>query len=305
MLSQIQCVASRPWAISADLAAHVHGMLRKEGIAALRHLAVVKKMVHSPQIENSRSNPRRETGIVAVVQAIGTLTPQVHVIYSEVTRSTADIAHEMTTFAAEPDVDAIVLELDTLGGEVIGASEAFAAIRAAARHKPVIASANSVAASAGYYLGAAADEFFVDPSGQVGSIGVFALHVDLSKWQEADEEWAFIAASEAASAARFTRASAPLLKEDHSRASLQLEVDRYYDLFVRDVARGREVPVDRVLTGFGAGRLVAADAALAEGMVDRIGTLEEAIARAAELGRARRESSGSRRGMDPPASPSY
>ena len=55
MLSQIQCVASRPWAISADLAAHVHGMLRKEGISALRHLAAVKRMVHSPQIENSRS----------------------------------------------------------------------------------------------------------------------------------------------------------------------------------------------------------------------------------------------------------
>ena len=301
MLSQIQCVASRPWAISADLAAQVRGMLCKEGISALRHLALVKRMVHSPQIENSRSNPRRETGIVAVVQAVGTLTPQVHVIYSEVTRSTADIAHEMTTFAAEPDVDAIVLELDTLGGEVFGASEAFAAIREAARHKPVIASANSVAASAGYYLGAAADEFFVDPSGQVGSIGVFALYVDLSKWQESDEGWAFIAASEAASAARSTRA--PLLKEDQSRASLQLEVDRYYDLFVRDVARGREVPVERVLTGFGAGRLVAADAALAEGMVDRIGTLDEAIARAAELGRARRESSGSRRGVDAPASP--
>jgi len=293
MLSQIQCVASRPWAISADLAAQVHEMLRKEGIPALRHLAAVKRMVHSPQIERSRSNPRPETNIVAVVQAVGTLAPQVHAIYSEVTRSTADIAHEMTTFAAEPDVDAIVLELDTLGGEVLGASEAFAAIRAAARHKPVVASANSVAASAGYYLGAAADEFFVDPSGQIGSIGVYALHVDLSKWQESEEEWAFIAAGEhAVQGARAERLI------DRSRASLQLEVDRYYEQFVRDVARGREVPVDRVLTGFGGGRLVPAEAALAEGMVDRIGTLDDAIARAAELGRARRESSGSRRRVD-------
>jgi signal peptide peptidase SppA len=290
MLSPIYCVACRPWAIAADLAAHVHGMLLKEGTPALRHLAAVKSIVHSREIENSRSAPKRDTAMVAVVQAVGTLTRQAHVINSELTRSTAEIAHEVTTFAAEPHVEGIVLELDTPGGEVLGMPEAFVAIRAAARQKPVIAYANSIAASGGYYLGAAADEFFVNPSGRVGSIGVFALHVDRSRWLDSEvEKWTFLAAGHDG-----TAASPTPLPSDEESASLQIEVDRYYDMFVHDVARRREVSLEKVRTGFGGGRMLTAKAALGKRMVDAIGSLDEAIARAAQLGRARRESSGSR-----------
>jgi len=290
MLSPIHCVACRPWAISADLAAHVHGLLLKEGTPALRHLAAVKSIVHSREIESSRNAPKRDDSIVAVVQVIGTLTRQAHVINSELTRSTDDIAHEVTTFAAEPSVEAIVLELDTPGGEVFGMPEAFAAIRAAARQKPVIASVNSIAASGGYYLGAAADELFVNPSGRVGSIGVFALHVDQSKWLESEgEKWAFISAGKHGAEGN---TSQPL--SDEASASLQIAVDRYYEMFVRDVARGREVSVEKVRTGFGDGRMLTAKAAREEGMIDGIGTLDDAIARAAQLGQARRDSSGAR-----------
>lgn len=290
MLSAIHCVACRPWAISADLAGHVHGMLLKEGIPALRHLAAVKSIVHSREIENSRIAPKRDVGMVAVVQAVGTLTRHAHVINSELTRSTDEIAHEVTTFAAEPSVEAIVLELDTPGGEVFGLPEAFIAIRAAARQKPVIAYANSLAASGGYYLGAAADELFVNPSGQVGSIGVFALYVDQSKWLDSDgEQWAFIAAGKHQMEGRPAQTLG-----DEARASLEIDVNRYYDLFVRDVARGREVSLETVRAGFGGGRMLAAKAAREKRMVDTIGTLDDAIARAAQLGRARRVSSGSR-----------
>jgi signal peptide peptidase SppA len=290
MLSLIHYVACRPWAISADLATHVHGMLLKEGIPALRHLAALKGMVHSPEIEASRSAPKREAGMVGVVQVVGSVTQREQVINSELTRSTDDVAREVTALASEPRVDAIVIELDTPGGEVFGVPEAFAAIRAAAKQKPVVAHANSIAASAGYYLGAAADEFFVNPSGQVGSIGVFALHVDLSKWLESEgEKWTFI------SAGKFKVEGNPAEPlSDEARASLQAEVNRYYDMFVRDVARGRKVSVEKVRGGFGEGRMLTAKAALEEGMVDSIGTLDEAIARAAQLGRSSRENSGSR-----------
>lgn len=218
------------------------------------------------------------------------LTRQAHVINSELTRSTDEIVHEVATFAAAPSVEGIVLELDTPGGEVFGMPEAFAAIRAAARQKPVIAYANSIAASGGYYLGAAADEFFVNPSARVGSIGVFALYVDQSRWLDSEgEKWTFISASND----NMLRKPAQALYDEAS-VSLQIDVERYHDLFVHDVARGREVSLEKVHAGFGGGRMLSARVAREKRMVDTIGSLDDAIARAAQLGRARRESSGSR-----------
>jgi signal peptide peptidase SppA len=289
MLSVIEQVSGRPWAIRGELVAHVRGLVVKEGIAGLRHLVALKSAIHAfdegdrPQARRGRSSQASST--VAVIPIIGTVTQRGDVINSAETRSTSAVAEEVLAAVAEPKVDAVVLEIDSPGGEVFGVPEAFAAIREARKTKPVVVAVNSVAASAGYYLAVAGDEIWVTPSGQVGSIGVYALHVDMSELLKAEgEKWTFISAGKY----KVEGNPAEPLSEE-ARQAWQADIDRYYDMFVRDVAKGRKVSVDVVRAGFGEGRMVLAKEAVAMGMADQVGTIDMAIRRAADLGRERRQ----------------
>lgn len=291
MLSLIHHVASRPWAIDGYVAAQVREIVARDGFAGLRQLAGLKAEVHYgeriasvPVVARQRQTVSQARG-VAVVGIVGMLTQRGDVINSVSTRSTDAVAAEVRAAAGDPQADAIVLEIDSPGGEVFGVPEAFAAIMEARKSKPVVAVANSFTASAAYYLASAADEIWVAPSGQVGSLGVYMLHVDASKAIEAEgEKWTFV------SAGKFKVEGNPAeVLGEEAHAAMQDVVNSYYSMFTRDVAkgRGREIGVDAVRRGFGEGRMVLAKPAVAERMADEIGTLDEAIHRASQLGRAR------------------
>ncbi len=291
MLSLIHHVSARPWAIQGEIAAHVRGLLMREGIAGLRHLAALKAGIHAyndddhaPRAAAGR-RPGQLAGTVAVIPIIGTMTQRGDVIDSAETRSTSAISDEVTAAAADPKIDAILLETDSPGGEVYGVPEAWAAIRDARKAKPVVAIANSVAASAAYYLASAADEVWVTPSGEVGSIGVYALHVDASKaLADIGERWDFIVATDSPYKVEGNPAG-PLT--DEARTWLQKAVDRYMEMFVRDVAKGRGVTTKAVIAKFGGGRMLGAEAAVEQRMADGVGTFDMAVRRALDLVRER------------------
>lgn len=296
MLSLVNLVSGRPWAIRSEIAGHVRDLLHKEGIAGLRHLAELKAAIHADRIEARRERGAQVAGTVAVIPIIGTLTQRAEVIDSEQTRSTAEISDEVTGAAADPKVDAVVLEIDSPGGEVYGVPEAWEAIRQARKLKPIVAAANSVAASAGYYLFSAADEGWITPSGEVGSVGVFALHIDASKAiEDMGEKWDFIVATD--SPHKIDGAPTGPLSED-ARGWLQKTVDRYMAMFVRDVAKGRGVSTKAVLSRFGGGRMLGAEDAVAAKMADGVGTLDVAIRRAGQLAQERRANGGARARAD-------
>ena len=282
MLSLIHAVAGRPWAIRAEIAYHVRGMLAKEGIAGLRHLAELKEEIHARD-GRMAGGPARPAGgsTVAVIPVIGTLTQRVQAIGSAETRSTADVAAEVRAAALEPSVDGIVLEVDSPGGEVFGVPEAWASIRESARMKPVVAHANSVAASAALYLASAAREVWVTPSGLVGSVGVYSLHIDASKAiDQMGESWDFIVASKSPFKIEGNPAG-PLTGE--ARAHAQDRVDEYMGMFLRDLAKGRGVSEKHVEGSFGGGRMLGAAEAVAVRMADHVGTFDQAVKRAAQL----------------------
>lgn len=294
MLSLIHAVSGRPWAIRADIADHVRGLIAREGFAGLRHLAGLKAAIHAyddddgpdgrPQMARA-ARTQAGGGVIAVIPVVGTLTQRVEFIGSDATRSTADIMAEVQAAAADAQVSAIVLEIDSPGGEVFGVPEAWAAIRDAAAGKPVVAIANSMAASAALYLASAATELWVTPSGMVGSVGVYALHVDASKaLEQAGESWTFVIAEESPFKVEGNPAG-PLTQD--ARSELQKSVDRYMGMFVRDLARGRNVSREVVRKDFGKGRMLSPEEAVAAKMADRVGTLDQAIRRAAQLGRER------------------
>jgi len=289
MLSLLHAVAGRPWAIQAEIAFHIRGLLAKEGIAGLRHLAELKSGVHAFDEDRPRAASRQAFmdtgGTVAVIPVIGTLTQRGDMIGSAQTRSTAEIAAEVRAAAAEPSVDGILLEIDSPGGEVFGIPEAWASIRESGRMKPVVAHANSIAASAALYLASAANEFWITPSGEAGSVGVYALHVDMGKALESmGEAWDFIVASKSPYKIE-GNPSGPLT--DEARGYLQRNIDRYMGMFLRDLARGRGVSEKRVEADFGGGRMLNPAQAVAVGMADGVASFDQAVRRSADLGRHR------------------
>ena len=176
---------------------------------------------------------------------------------------------------ADGNVKAIVIDIDSPGGLIDLVPETSAMIRAARGKKPIVAVANTLAASAAYWIAAQADELVVTPSGQVGSIGMVTIHSDFS-------------AMEAMMGINTTVISAGPYKTDGNpyeplsrdgKAALQDQVDQLYGMFTANVAAGRGVKQRAVRSGYGQGRMVLASDALAAGMVDHVETLEATLSR--------------------------
>jgi signal peptide peptidase SppA len=175
--------------------------------------------------------------------------------------------------AGDDKVKHIVLDIDSPGGAVDGIPELANQVAQVKRKKPITAAVNTLAASAAYWIASQANEIALTPSGEAGSIGVYTIHRDIS------------AAAEQAGL-KFTVVSAGKYKternpyeplSDSAQANLQEGVDDFYDMFVKDVARGRGATADAVRGGYGQGRVLTAKRAVRAGLADRIATLEEVV----------------------------
>lgn len=180
-------------------------------------------------------------------------------------------------------VSAIVLDVDSPGGSVDGVEEMAAEIFDARKEKKIVAVANTLAASAAYYLASSADELIVTPSGEVGSIGVYMLHSDYSALYEKNG-----IKNTLIKAGKYKAQGNPWMPLDEtSMTALQDSVNAHYEMFTKAVARNRGVSVEDVQGGFGEGRTVMAKQAVKLGMADKVATLDETIKR---LGAKPRES---------------
>lgn len=184
--------------------------------------------------------------------------------------STEKFAGWFRAAMSDPAVGAIVLDIDSPGGTVAGVQELAELIFAARGQKPVVAIANAMAASAAYWIASAAEEVWVTPSGDVGSIGVFAMHRDLSKAMEREG-----ISTTVIKAGKFKAEGLPHeALSAEAREAMQERVDAMFQTFLASVARFRGVDTDRVESHFGEGRLVSATKAKRAGMVDRVGTMD-------------------------------
>ncbi len=226
----------------------------------------------------ARKADARAAGSVAVLQLYGSIFPHANLMTEMSGAVSAERFKAVFNAAmADPAVTSIVIDIDSPGGAVSGVPELADVIFNARGQKPIVAVADHLAASAAYWIGTAADELLVTPSGEVGSIGVFAAHEDWSRaYDNAGVTVNLI------SAGKFKTEGNPYQPlGEEARAAIQARVDEYYDMFVKAVARNRGVKVSDVRGGFGEGRVVGAREAVASGMADRVGTLDDAINRAA------------------------
>lgn len=171
--------------------------------------------------------------------------------------STQQFTSVLRQMLADETVGQILIDIDSPGGSVYGVSELASEIIKARAQKPVIAVANSLAASAAYWIGCSASEFYVTPGGEVGSIGVWQAHFDYSKALEEDGVKPTLI-----SAGKFKVEGNPYVPlDEQAQAFMQSRVDDYYNAFVEAVAIGRGVSINDVKTGMGEGRVLGADAA--------------------------------------------
>lgn len=169
---------------------------------------------------------------------------------------------------------AIVDLLATPGGNVLGVDEASAAVAAVRGRKPIVVQVSGYLASAGYWIGASADEIVLSPSSAVGAIGVRMAYDDLTAKLAKD---GIVREIIAAGKYKGEGLLGPL--SDETRAYMQGRADDYYAMFVDRVATGRGVTAANVRDGFGQGRMLGAQAAVREKMADRVATMRETLDR--------------------------
>lgn len=232
----------------------------------------VQPVAKQPQAADSK---RSGDILVLPVQGLITQKADMDPWTGEPSFSTEAFAQVFQAAVADPSIGAIVLNFHSPGGEAYGTPELADLIFEARATTRIIASINSMAASAAYWLAASAAEISITPSGITGSVGVYVLHLDFAEMLEkAGIKPTLIKAGDnkAGSLPHF-----PL--SDEARADLQKHVDRYYGLFVGAIARGRGVSRSKVQADYGQGSAMTAPDALERGMVDRIETLEQTLAR--------------------------
>jgi signal peptide peptidase SppA len=189
--------------------------------------------------------------------------------------STDSIGKAFDQLVNDADISAIILEIDSPGGSVYGLEELSNKIRSARGKKPIVAVANSLMASAAYYVGSAADEIAVTPGGEVGSIGTIAVHLDTSKADEIEGfKYTIIKAGDFKGIANGYE---PLNKDGVDY--LQGIVNQYYDMFLSAVAKNRGITKDDVRKNYGQGKVFIASDAVKQGLADRIETLDQTIGR--------------------------
>lgn len=196
---------------------------------------------------------------------------------------------------AARDVSTVLFDVDSPGGSVQGIQELASEIADAAKSKRIVASANANAQSAAYWLASAASEFVATPSADVGSIGVYTAHHDLSEALEKEGQ-------------RVTLISAGPHKvegnpfeplSDEAAGYIQARVNQAYQAFVGAVADGRGVSRETVINDFGGGRSLSARQAMDAGMVDRVESFPDTLARLV------REQTPKARGTTPPSAFSF
>lgn len=266
-------VVTSPWAIAPNklreiaeiYATHLRGeRIDVKGIEA----RLGQPLVNEPK-------PYLVQDGVAIVPLVGVLAKRANLLMQISGATSTQIVGEWLTAAAEdPKVHAIVLEVDSPGGQVDGVQTLAQQVMQIRERKPVAAWISGYGLSGAYWIASAAERVVLaDQTTAVGSIGVVATHIDVSR-----RESAMGVKTTEITAGRYKRITSqyePLTEE--GRQSIQEQVDAVYSVFVEAIATHRGVPVDTVLSDMAEGRVFIGQRAIDVGLVDGVSTMADLI----------------------------
>lgn len=265
MKDAFSLAASRPWLIQPEALETVLSVANGLGDPQ----ALQAKLGRA--LENTRTVTMREG--VAVIPVTGPIFRYAN-LFTEISgaTSTGVLARDIQVALDNPYVNAIVLEMNSPGGEATGINELAKQIRAGTKRKRIIAYGDGSVASGCYWLAAACSEIVVDELAALGSIGVVMSYLDTRK----RDEKADVVSVDIVSSQSPDKRIDP--NTDTGRAKVQAIVDSLADVFVSAVADYRKTTTAKVLSDFGRGGIVIGRDAVKAGMADRTGSLETVIA---------------------------
>lgn len=212
------------------------------------------------RMEGTRSVTVRDG--VAVIPVVGPLFRRANLL-TQISGATSTelLARDLRSAVEAPETRAVVLEIDSPGGEAMGIAELAQLVRELDKRKPVYAYADGYCCSGAYWIAAACRRIYAASTAILGSIGVVVT-------LERSPEEEIVVVSSASPKKRMDPAT------EEGQAECQRWVDQLAEVFIRDVARYRGVSEQRVATEFGRGGVLVGEHARAAGLVDEIGTLE-------------------------------
>ncbi|MEQ9813985.1 MAG: S49 family peptidase [Azospirillaceae bacterium] len=209
---------------------------------------------------------------VAIVPLTGPIMPSANALSRMLGAASLSAFMAALTEAVEgTDAKGAVIVIDSPGGLFSGIGEAADAIRDLSEVKPIAAYVAGNAASAAYWLASAAPTVIAHRSAFVGGLGIAA---GVPVQERADRDGYRVVELVSANAAE----KRPDPRTDTGRSAILAQLDAFESEMLADIARLRGVSADRVRRNFGRGGLLMGQKALAAGMVDRVGRLEDAIA---------------------------
>lgn len=267
-------IVNNPWAVTPEMLREIVAVyathLRGEKI----DIKAIEARMGRP-LENKADRGYEIVNRTAVIPVEGVLTKRAAWFHSVSGMSSYElIIRDFHAAMADSQVDRVLFRGDTPGGTVDGIEQATNAVYEARGKKPIITLCDGQLCSAGYWFGSASDEVYIaDGTSAVGSIGVIATHVDVSK----AEQMYGIKTTEitAGKYKRIASEHAPLSKE--GREYIQERVDYLYSIFVDTVARNRGVSAERVLADMADGKVFLGRQAIDAGLVDGMKTFEQLL----------------------------
>ena len=189
------------------------------------------------------------------------------------------VCKDLEKLMKDDDVKAVVLRVNSPGGSAYASEQIWRAVTNLKAKKPVVVSMGGYAASGGYYISCNANYIITEPTTLTGSIGIFGLFPDVSQLltQKLGVKFSEVKTNKHAA---FGAMSRPFNAEE--TALLEQYIDRGYSLFRKRVADGRKLSVDQV-EEIAQGRVWLGSDALPIKLVDAIGSLDDAVKKAAEL----------------------
>ena len=183
------------------------------------------------------------------------------------------VCKDLQKLAKDDNVKAVVLRINSPGGSAFASEQMWHNIKVLAKKKPVVVSMGGVAASGGYYIAAGADYIFAEPTTITGSIGIFGMIPDASELLTNKLGLKFDVVN-TNKMSDFGNMSRPFNAEEGQR--LQTHIEEGYTLFMTRVADARKKTLAQV-DSIGQGRVWTGTQALKLGLVDKLGSLQDAI----------------------------
>jgi signal peptide peptidase SppA len=253
-------ITGDPWAITETAMQTILSVAARENESPE---AVASKL--GRELQNTYNATERDG--VAILPVTGPLFRYAN-IFTSISGATSYelIAKDFRIALDNPQIKAIILDIDSPGGEVNGVSELSSMIYEARGKKPIIAYASGDAASGAYWIASAADEIVVSETSALGSIGVVGMY------RADDENNKTIEIVSSQSPHKRLDVSS-----DEGRIRLQARIDSMADVFINAIARHRNIDPQIILSDYGGGDVMIGQNAVLAGLADRIGSLDHLL----------------------------